>query len=593
MSADAHPTIWSAAKQGDAHVLRTLLARSPEAVHHQADDGCTALHHAAFGGSDEAVALLLGAGSDLVARDFSGHTTLHYAAFGGHANAFRQLLAAGADLYAVDDSLTTLIHAAAASGSKEIVDLLLAEGLAADAANLYGELPVHRAAQRNRVAIVQQLLNLGSEPNPVDRYGMSLMHKAAIGDALETAMWLMDQDCDSSARDLVGDTPLHSAASMGRLKMVAALLDRGVASDDRNDDQATALHHAATAGHADIVLLLIDRGADASATDALGRTPLHLAAMRGHTDIVLILIQLNESLEAMLDGNGYRPVDLAALYGHTAAWDALSSKRICDTPGAVTPAAIKSLVNRPVSHGAMMVWYLGHSGWAIRTQNHLFILDYAPGEPDGAEASLANGKIDPAEWGDIPIFVIVSHHHGDHFDQRILQWDHPQMRRVYGWDAPEDLPGFRFIGQEFKRIGNVMIAAIPATDAGSAFLVEADGVSFYHAGDHAASQIPLEPEFAEGIDWLADQFAPVQAAFLPVFGCGLPSPDTLQEGNAFTIERLNPDAVFPMHIGWTATFYRRFERWIRQSNMNVGLGIADQPGDRFRIRNGHIEQIWT
>jgi len=590
MPADANLTIWSAARQGDLESLQTMLADSPDAIHQQADDGCTALHYAAFGGSNEAVALLLEAGSDPNARAFAGHTPLHYAAFAGHSDVFRRLQAAGSNVHAVDDSLTTMLHGAAASGATDIVEALLAEGVPADIANLYGELPVHRAAQHNQLAIVQRLLDLGTDPNPIDRYGMSVLHKAAIGGAVETASWLLDKDFDSMADDIVGDTPMHSAASIGRLPMAECLLDRDLSPDVRNHDEATPLHNAAIAGHADIVTLLLERSADASATDVLGRTPLHLAALRGHTDIVRSLAAIEET-KAAADVNGHRPVELAAFYGRTAAWEMLASDQ-AKASSELTPATVKTIVGRSVPQGEMMAWYLGHSGWAVRTQRHLFIIDYAPGEPEREDASLINGRIDPAEWGNLTVFVIATHHHGDHFDLRILEWDHPSLRRVYGWDAPEEMAGFRFTDQEFKRIGNVVVASIPSTDAGSAFLIEVDGVSFYHAGDHAAGNVPIEPEFSEGIDWLADQFAPIQAAFLPVFGCGLPSPDTLRAGNAYTIEKLSPDAALPMHIGWTSHFYRQFERWARESSLDVGLGIADQPGDRFLIRNGTIEQIW-
>ena len=590
MSADTASTIWSAAREGDLETLRVLLADSSQAVHQQADDGCTPLHYAAFGGATAAVTLLLDSGSDPNARAFAGHTPLHFAAFGGHADVFQQLRATGSDSHAVDDSLTSMLHAAAASGNKAIVDALLAEGLSPDTANVYGELPVHRAAQRDHLALVQRLLDLGTDPNPVDRYSMTLLHKAAVGGAVETANWLLDQGFDPSVGDLVGDTPMHSAAAIGQLPMIECLLDRGLTPDARNQDEATPLHNAAMTGHMNIVNVLLERGADTSATDVLNRTPLHLAALRGNREIAECLHQAAES-EPGRDSLGYSPIELAALYGRTDTWETLSSHQ----PGAaveLAPISVKTLVDKSVSRGEMMAWYLGHSGWAVRTQHHLFILDYAPGEPEREDASLLNGRIDPSEWGDITTIVVTTHHHGDHFDRRILEWDHPRLRRVYGWDAPEDLASFRFTGQEFKRIGNVVIASIPATDAGSAFLIEADGVSFYHAGDHAAGGDPIEPAFSEGVDWLADQFAPIQAAFLPVFGCGLPSPDTLQAGNAFTIERLNPDAAFPMHIGWTSHFYRGFERWAKESDLDVGLGIADQPGDRFLVRNGTIEQVW-
>jgi len=440
MPADANLTIWSAARQGDLESLQTMLADSPDAIHQQADDGCTALHYAAFGGSNEAVALLLEAGSDPNARAFAGHTPLHYAAFAGHSDVFRRLQAAGSDVHAVDDSLTTMLHGAAASGATDIVEALLAEGVPADIANLYGELPVHRAAQHNQLAIVQRLLDLGTDPNPIDRYGMSVLHKAAIGGAVETASWLLDKDFDSMAGDIVGDTPMHSAASIGRLPMAECLLDRDLSPDVRNHDEATPLHNAAIAGHADIVTLLLERSADASATDVLGRTPLHLAALRGHTDIVRSLAAIEET-KAAADVNGHRPVELAAFYGRTAAWEMLASDQ-AKASSELTPATVKTIVGRSVPQGEMMAWYLGHSGWAVRTQRHLFIIDYAPGEPEREDASLINGRIDPAEWGNLTVFVIATHHHGDHFDLRILEWDHPSLRRVYGWDAPEEMAGF-------------------------------------------------------------------------------------------------------------------------------------------------------
>jgi len=585
------PEIWRAARQGDMQTLHATLAETPEAIHWQAsDDGCTLLHYAAFGGACEAVGLLLDSGANPNARAFAGHTPLHYAAIAGQVDCLLRLKDANADLYAVDDSLTTVVHGAAASGSMDILDDLLTAGLAPDTANLYGELPVHRAAQRNRLEIVQRLLALGSEQNPVDRYGMTLLHKAAIGGAIETTEWLLDRGFDALAGDLVGNTPMHSAASLNRHAVVQSFVEHGISRDLRNHDEATPLHEAAIAGHGGIVTLLLESGFDAAATDVLGRTPLHLAAIRGHSSVVKLLLEQPTSKPAP-DVNGHRPIELAALYGRVDAWNTLTSSR-GQSNSELSPTTVRGMARESVAPGEMMTWYLGHSGWAVRTARHLFILDYAPGEPEHEHASLVNGRVAPAEWGDVPVFVLVSHHHGDHFDRRILDWQHPGLRFVYGWDAPEELAGFRFSAQESKQVGDVVIAAIPATDAGSAFLIEADGVSFYHAGDHAAGQIPLEPEFTAGVEWLANQFAPVQAAFLPVFGCGLPNVDTLRAGNAFTIEQLKPDATLPMHIGWTSYFYRQFEQWVRELDLSVGLGIADQPGDRFLIRNGAIRQVW-
>ncbi|MBE0634558.1 ankyrin repeat domain-containing protein [Candidatus Bipolaricaulota bacterium] len=591
MPKDTTPTIWSAAKQADLSTIRTLLASDSAQALKLASDGCIPLHYAAFSGSEEAVTLLLNADADPHARSLVGFCPLHYAAFAGQMPSFRCLRAAGADVHALDDSRTSLLHAAASGGSLDIVEALLADGLHADTPNIYGELPAHRAAQANHLSVLQRLLECGKEANPTDHYNMTVQHKAAIGGAVDVLTWLLETGFDMSVVDIVGDSPLQVAAAVGRQPVVELLLQHGLSPNRTNLDHATALHAAAQAGHQAIAAQLLEAGASALATDTYQRTPLHLACLRGHREVVKLLLDAAPEAALLPDSFGHCPSDLAALYGRDKVWEDLNVLQT-EAPATFSPADVRKLIQQPVGRGELLAWYLGHSGWAVRTQRHLFILDYAPGAPDEAGASLINGRINPAEWGDLTVFVLVSHHHADHFDQRILDWNHDNLRTVFGWDAPENLLGFRFTEQESKRIGDVVIASIPATDAGSAFLIEADGVSFYHAGDHAAGQVPPESAFTEGVEWLADQFAPIQAAFLPVFGCGLPSPDTLQAGNAFTIARLQPDAAFPMHIAWTGTFYRDFQHWAIDSKLPVGLGIADQPGDRFRIRNGAIEQIW-
>jgi ankyrin repeat protein/L-ascorbate metabolism protein UlaG (beta-lactamase superfamily) len=580
-------SLWTAAREGDIAFVREHLRTHPDAHADRNDEGCTPLHYAALGGSLDVVEALLTAGADPDARTDAEHTPSYYAAFGGHVAVFRRLRTAGADVRTVDAVAATLLHAAAAGGSLEIVDELLAAELDPNASNLYRELPLHRAAQADRLDVVQRLAALATDRNPVDAYATTLLHKAANRDAVDTATWLIQQGLDPTAGDLAGDTPLHIAATFGREHMLALLLDCGVDIDVRNSTGATPLIAASAAGQTTIVECLIARGADITVVDHVGQGPLHVAAARGHATIIEQLVAGGAS-EKATDANGHRPRELAALYGRTEAWDAL---RGAAPPFA--PSDVRNLVSHRVGRGEMRIWYLGHSGWAVRTAKHLFLIDYAPGTADSEEDTLLNGRVTPSEWGDANVFVLVTHAHGDHFDRRVLEWRHPSLHRVYGWDAPEAWPGFRMEDREIKTIGDVVIAAIPSTDSGSAFLIEADGVSFYHASDHAAEGVPPSAEFLEGVEWLADAFAPIQAAFLPVFGCGLPRPDVLRAGNAATIERLRPAAVFPMHVGWTSHFYHEFERWARDSELPVDVGVAQHPGDRFRLRNGRLERVWT
>jgi len=579
----------AAIQQKDVDSCRQLLAADPAlatAADHALQSG---LHHVAFAGSAEIAALLIDAGASVAARTVVGYSPLHYAAFAGHEDVFELLLEAGANIHAADDSRTTILHAAATGGSLRLVNRALEAGIEPGVLNLYDEAPNHRAAQRNRLPIIQHLISKGANPNPIDRYDLSLLHKAAIGGAADVTAWLVDQGHDIEARNTPGETPLHAAAEMGRENTVSLLIERGANVNCRTHEQVTPLHVAASGGHKDMIKQLLGAGANPMLVDALGRTPLHAAAIRGQADIVAELVKEGISPQQR-DTYGLLAMDLAAAYGHQAVIDAL--------PTSATPTiliqSVRHLPMRSPSSPEMLMWYLGHSGWAVRTQNHWIVLDYAPGTPDSETDSLINGRLRIDELSEGPVTVLVSHHHGDHFDQRVLGWqEHADVRYVFGWSDALDLPGARISGQETLDLDGLKIHAIPATDAGSAFLIEVDGHRIYHAGDHVAACNPPEEAFTQGLEWLAETAGDVDVAFLPVFGCGLPETAALRSGNLHTLRTLNPRTVFPMHVGWTGYFYRKFARWIAEQDVQVGLGIADQPGDRFLVRNGSVEKIWS
>ena len=90
--------------------------------------GATALHWAAAGGTDGHVATvrwLLGAGSDVHARDQHGCQPLHWAARGGHPEVTRLLIAYGADSSAVDGSGVSPLHLYCGEGHLAIVQALV------------------------------------------------------------------------------------------------------------------------------------------------------------------------------------------------------------------------------------------------------------------------------------------------------------------------------------------------------------------------------------------------------------------------------------------------------------------------------------
>ena len=576
--------LHEACHTGAIEDVHRLLTAHPELLNHpRIADGCTPLHVAALAGRVNIVDDLLNRGASVDVCDRAGYAPIHYAASAGAAGVVRRLITSGADLHAVNDSLTTVLHMAAAGGSIELIQEMLGYGIAPDIPNLYGETPLHRAAQANQSEAVQLLIERGAAIDAADRYAMTPVQKAAIGGAVEVLGQLCDRGARLDVADLLDDSPLHAAAGMARVDAARWLLDHGVDINVQNAEHATALHAAAKRGPTELLTLLLERGADPNATDALGRSPLHIAAAEGQAALLAPLVQHGADPN-LPDHAGHTPADVAAIYGHRAARQAMTA--LAGT-ARIVPEAVRGWIDR-APQGEATLWYLGHSGWAIRTANHFLVIDYAPDGPDEDEASLLNGRIVAAELPDLPTTVLVTHHHADHFSPRILEWQADRdIRYVFGWNADVDAPAHRFAAAGDLSLDDLKITAIPSTDSGVAFLIEADRLRIYHAGDHAAMQPPPEPNFAKGMSRLGDRFAPIDLAFLPVFGCGLPNIESLRAGNDLTLNRLLPRIVAPMHVGWTGHFYREEKRRLESMRSNVCVIAASHPGDRYSIRNGH------
>jgi len=589
---DASSDIFAPLREGDTAAVRAVLAANPDAVRHTKSDGSTPAHYAAYFAHPEILEELLEHGADPNARNQAGHSPLHFAAFGGCSQSFSALVNHGADIAAVDEFGTGILHAAATGGSIHAIECLVDLGCGMDTPNAYSERPLHRAAQAGKLDVVQWLLEHGAEPNPVDDYRLTILHKAVVGGAADVVSYLLERGDDAEARDQVGDTPLHSAASFGRIEIVSLLLSHGVPVDILNHEDQTPLYTAAIAGHHEIVRLLLEHHAETRIANHLGRTALHAAAAHGHQAVIRTLAEAAAPLDSP-DADGNTPLDLAGVYARSGAWEALRS--LGAQPGRdIRPEDAGAQIERAVAPGEAICWYLGHSGWAVRTANHLLIFDYAPSGRAGGEDSLANGRIHPEQLASYPVTVFVSHHHTDHFDRHILEWQQqiPDIRYVFGWDAEVDTAGLRFGGTDVEEIDGLRIGAIPATDSGSAFAVEVDGIVIYHAGDHVAGRIPPEPAFTDGITYLAERFAPVDLAFLPAFGCGFPSTEALRSGSLFTLEHLDVAATLPMHIGWTSALYRQFARRLRDEGCTRAIHPADEPGDRFLFSNGTLRRAW-
>jgi len=206
------------------------------------------------------------------------------------------------------------------------------------------------------------------------------------------------------------------------------------------------------------------------------------------------------------------------------------------------------------------IWYLYHSGFAVQTSGHFFVFDYWRDAPKGA--GLDRGVVDPAAIRDQNVVVFASHGHPDHFNRKVFEWK-------------QTIPGVRFILSDDMRPydgafmtgpGNKLdfpdfsVETLASNDEGVAFIVSADDLRIFHAGDLNWWHWEGEPD--EDNDWMASSFkteidklskAPDGSTLPAVDLAFIPVDPRLEMQYAWAIDHLmrttDVKYVVPMHFG--------------------------------------------
>ncbi|MCG6964706.1 MAG: MBL fold metallo-hydrolase [Acidobacteria bacterium] len=245
-------------------------------------------------------------------------------------------------------------------------------------------------------------------------------------------------------------------------------------------------------------------------------------------------------------------------------------------------AAEPAWMTKPLKADEAIVVYLYHSGWLVRTHSHVLIFDpvAAPGqkilEPLGVPPTALAGR---------NVTVLVSHAHSDHWDPSILGWVEqvPGIHYVFGWELEAKEPHV-CLGRNrvVTRMGGVTIYNVHHAFDGipeSAFLVHADGLWLYHAGDHSHSRGAKDKTFRDNLSYLASRTHHLDLMFTPTWG-----------GELYAIRVLRPRVVFPMHDGGREVQYARWASRSEVAAPPIVVGIADRPGRRFLYRNGRLRR---
>lgn len=232
------------------------------------------------------------------------------------------------------------------------------------------------------------------------------------------------------------------------------------------------------------------------------------------------------------------------------------------------------------------IWYLDHSGWAIQTRSRFLIFDYRKPNPSAKLSSLDNGHIDPAEIKNRSVVVFISHSHGDHWDPRILEWKKtvPDITYVFGWQADQ---GPEHVYCDFERqeftLGDMKVRTIVHDFDGipeAAFVVEVDGLTLFHSGDHGNGPPPFRKAFVDNLEHIARIAPEMDLAFIPLWG-----------EESLVVKTLKPTYTFPMHGRAREHQYEGFAAQADKDKLPTKVIAAKNRGDRFLLSKGKVRKV--
>jgi len=239
------------------------------------------------------------------------------------------------------------------------------------------------------------------------------------------------------------------------------------------------------------------------------------------------------------------------------------------------------------------VWYLRHSGWAVRIGDALLIFDYQErlGMEEVTSATprtLENGLIDPAEISDLDVFVFVSHAHGDHYDPVIFEWQGEIEHLTYfiGWDERPESHCERFTGADADchtleglrataDLGDMQVYTIDShhNDIPEvAFLVRYGDWIVYHNGDYMA-------------DYIADHayLKTISDRIDVAFVVGAPSHRWPHLARAVHLAReFDVPVLFAMHFR-DLEMCEDFANDVSAEGVSAEVPCATAPGQRFAV----------
>lgn len=546
--------IHDAVTDGDCDLVKQLISGDPSLVDGQSESGATPLNIAARTGHVRLAALLLDNGADIEARDGNGYTPLLTACRYNQRDIAQLLAGRGADLTAEHPSFGSAILLGywqeCINGKSGLTELLMSQGVPFDPnARMLGSTVLNLASTFSNTDMARLVMGLGADVHALsDGRGRSELTFAIECGSHEIVALLIEHEVDVNVADSSGHLPIRYAVEQGYAAIVGLLIDAGARPDvvDTTNGQ-TLLHLAALRGYFSIVSQLAAAGLDVNATDLAGRTPIFYAARYGHRTVVDLLI----------DRGGSAPSD--------------------------TPPEHESVdLATPVADGSAVIWQLIKRGWAIKTTNHVLVLD--PEEfhivrPD--EPSMANGCLTPSELRPHDITVIYSTYHGRPGQPAYIHQIEDSLDHILyvqsKLDAWKGCKNSVYVGPgESNTFGDVAVSSFAITETNPALghMIEIDGLKIFYPG------WPPEDfaKFKQEVQAIEQRLGQVDIVFVHADG------DTGDNAAAiYCIKHLKPRLVVPFDVSRRAHLCKRLKETITAMGRDCRVFDPENPGDHYRL----------
>ncbi|MCF7920438.1 MAG: ankyrin repeat domain-containing protein [Candidatus Cloacimonetes bacterium] len=508
----------------------------------------------------------------------SGVTPLVSACTRGYLDIAEYLMEHGADVNKIDDHGQTPIFWAALRGQKETVAFLIAHGADLSLVNINGESVIFRAT--GDLETLKLLQDAGGDIHKLNNSGSNMLINTIWNGTPEVIAYLA-QSLDVNQLNEYGTSGFYFAVAQDSLEKMQVFLEHGADPEFGSSKEwephvtQTAVHLAANNGSLAAIQLLEKYGADLNRTDLQrDRTPLHYAAAGGHLELLDYLITKTKDLN-VYDNWNYTPLDYTRKYGFTS----LENKLIA--AGAESKQVFPEISN--VAAGQCQIYYTGHSGWVLETENRILIFDYWENMPPNDQSSLKNGYLTRAYLeNNKPVSFFVSHIHEDHYDPVIFNFaDLDNVTYYFGFNPNREEEITLLTPREPLLNEGLNIYPIYSNDSGVGFLVETDGLVVFHAGDHANRLRDLSGDYLPEIEYLVSLNKPVDLAFMPIRGCNFGDDEAVRIGVYTTIDLLQPQYFIPMHSGTRESHLADFNRALTEAGYNLKKFAALDKGDRF------------